>query len=113
MLYRQYPWCAGFHRHRPCRDGRFRWKIGHDHRRWTRPWWIFAQGGIRPQAIPDAAKQAMLNLKVQNLQATATQQQQQIETLTDQLKEQAAQIQKVNAQLEMNKPATKVIANKP
>ena len=63
------------------------------------------KGGIRPQAIPDAAaKQAMFNLKVQNLRATATQQQQQIETLTAQLKEHATQIQKVNAQLEMNKP---------
>jgi hypothetical protein len=71
------------------------------------------KGGIRPQAIPDAAKQAMFNLKVQNLRATATQQQQQIETLTAQLKEHATQIQKVNAQLEMNKPATKVIVNKP
>ena len=50
----------------------------------------------------------MFNLKVQNLRATATQQQQQIETLTAQLKEHATQIQKVNAQLEMNKPATKV-----
>ena len=55
----------------------------------------------------------MLNVKVQNLRVTATQQQQQIETLTAQLKEQAAQIQKVNAQIERNKPATKVIANKP
>jgi hypothetical protein len=73
----------------------------------------FSPNGIRPQAIPDAAKQSMLNVKVQNLQATATQQQQQIETLTDQLKEQAVQIQKVNAQLKMNKPATKVIANEP
>ena len=67
------------------------------------------KGGIRPQAIPDAAaKQATFNLKVQNLRATATQQQQQIETLTAQLKEHATQIQKVNAQLEMSKPATKV-----
>jgi hypothetical protein len=32
--------------------------------------------------------------------------------LTAQLKEQAAQIQKVNAQLEMNKPAAKVVVNK-
>src|SRR5438477_1759473 len=71
------------------------------------------KGGIRPQAIPDAAKQAKFNLKVQNLQATITQNQQQIETLTAHLKEQTAQIQKVNAQLEMNKPATKVIVNKP
>src|SRR6266446_2967692 len=72
----------------------------------------FSPKGIRPQAIPDAAKQAMLNQKVQNLRATITQQQQQIETLTAQLKEQTAQIQKVNAQLEMRKPAAKVIANK-
>jgi len=73
----------------------------------------FSSNGIRPQAIPDAAKQAMLNLKVQNLRATVTQQQQQIETLTAQLKEQAVQIQKANAELEMSKPATKVVVNKP
>src|SRR5215470_6854893 len=73
----------------------------------------FSPKGIRPQAIPDAAKQTMLNRKVQNLQSTVTQQQQQIETLTAQLKEHAAQIQKVNAQLEMRKPAPKVIVNKP
>ena len=84
------------------------------HHGWTtRARWIFAQSGIRPQAIPDAAKQAMFNLEVQNLRATVTQQQQQIEMLTAQLKEQLAQIQKVNAQLEMSKPATKVIVNKP
>jgi hypothetical protein len=52
------------------------------------------------------------------------QQQKQIETLTaqlreqavqftTQLKEQAAQIQKVSAQLEMGKPATKVVVNQP
>jgi hypothetical protein len=69
--------------------------------------------GIRPQAIPDAARQAMLDLKVQNLRATVTQQQNQIEALTAQLKEQAAQIQKANAELEMNKPAAKVVVNKP
>jgi hypothetical protein len=73
----------------------------------------FSPKGIRPQAIPDAAKQAMLNLKVQNLRATVTQQQQQIEILTAQLKENAAQIQKANTQLEMNKPAAKVVVNKP
>jgi hypothetical protein len=47
------------------------------------------------------------------LQATITRNRQQIETLTAQLKQQAAQIQKVNAQLEMRKPGTKVIVNKP
>ena len=73
----------------------------------------FSPNGIRPQAIPDAAKQAMLDLKVQNLRAIVTLQQNQIEMLTAQLKEQAAQIQKANAELEMSKPAAKVVANKP
>jgi hypothetical protein len=71
------------------------------------------KGGIRPQAIPDATKQAMFNLKVQKLQAIIAQREQQIETLSAQIKEQTAQIQKVNAQLEMRKPVTKVIVNKP
>jgi hypothetical protein len=73
----------------------------------------FSPKGIRPQDIPDAAQQAMLDRNVESLQATIAQQQQQIETLTAQLKEQAAQTQKVNAQLEMSKPAAKVILNKP
>jgi hypothetical protein len=73
----------------------------------------FSPKGIRPQAIPDAAKQAMLDRTVGSLQATITQQQQQIETLTAQLKEQTAQIQKVNAQIEMRKTETKVITNTP
>jgi multidrug resistance efflux pump len=47
------------------------------------------------------------------LQATITQQQQQIETLTAQLKEQSAQIQKASAQLEMSEPVAKVVVNKP
>jgi len=63
--------------------------------------------------FPDAAKQGMLNLKLEKLQATVMQNQQQIETLKIRLKEQAAQIQKVNAQLEMSKPAAKVVVNKP
>jgi hypothetical protein len=69
--------------------------------------------GVQPPAIPDAANQAMLNLKVQKLRATVTQQQQQIEILTAQLNENTALIQKANAQLEMNKPAPKVVVNKP
>ena len=73
----------------------------------------FSPNGIRPQTIPDATKQAMLDCKVENLQATVTQNQKQIETLTAQLKEQIVQIQKVNAQLEMREPAAKVIVNKP
>jgi hypothetical protein len=57
-------------------------------------------------------RQAMLNQKVEQLQATVTQQQQQIETLTTQLREQAAQIQKVSAQLEMVRPTPRVVENR-
>ena len=46
--------------------------------------------------------------KVQDLEGTVAQQQKGMEVLTAQLKEQAAQIQKVSAQVEMAKPATKV-----
>jgi len=49
--------------------------------------------------------------KVQHLEATVAQQQKGMEVLTAQLKEQAAQIQKVNAQLEMSKPASQVVNN--
>ena len=69
--------------------------------------------GVQPQAIPHAAEQAMLDLKVQNLRATVTQQQQQIERLTAQLKDNTAQIQKASAQLEVNEPEAKVVVNKP
>jgi trimeric autotransporter adhesin len=51
--------------------------------------------------------------KVQNLETTVAQQQKGMEVLTAQLKEQAAQIQKVSAQLEVNKAAPQVVANKP
>jgi trimeric autotransporter adhesin len=51
--------------------------------------------------------------KVEQLQATVAQQQKGMEVLMAQLKEQAAQIEKVSAQLEMSKPATKVVVNKP
>ena len=48
----------------------------------------------------------MLNLKVKELQATVAQQQKQIEALTTGL-------QKVSAQIEVNKPAPQVVVNKP
>jgi trimeric autotransporter adhesin len=51
--------------------------------------------------------------KVEQLQATVARQQKGMEILTAQLKEQAAQIQKVSAQLEMREPAAKVVVNKP
>jgi hypothetical protein len=51
--------------------------------------------------------------KVQELEATVAQQQRGIELLTAQLKEQAAQIQKVSAQLEASQTAPKVVVNTP
>ena len=50
---------------------------------------------------------------IAELRSTVTQQQNGMEVLTTQLKEQAAEIQKVSAQLEVNKPAQQVVANKP
>jgi plastocyanin len=70
------------------------------------------KGNIRPQAIPDAAKQAMLNRTIESLQTTVTQNQKQIEGLAAQVKEQATQIQQVNAQLEMRTPTAKVVVDK-
>jgi hypothetical protein len=75
-------------------------------------------GGFSPlpapsQAVPQQEKQAMLDLKVETLQATVAQQQKQIETLTAQLREQAATIQKVSAQLEVSKPAPRTVLNNP
>ena len=51
--------------------------------------------------------------KVKNLEATVAQQQKGIDVLTAQLERQAAQIQKVSAQLEMSKPGAKVVVNEP
>ena len=67
--------------------------------------------GLR-RDVPGSKKQAKLNLKVERLEATVAQQQNEIKALTAQLKAQAAQIQKVSAQLETSKPAPKVVANK-
>src|SRR5207253_2032896 len=51
--------------------------------------------------------------KVEDLQATVAQQDKEMEVLTAQRNEQAAQIQKVSAQLEVSKPAAKVVVDKP
>jgi len=51
-------------------------------------------------------------LKVEKLQATIMQQQQEIETLTTKLREQATEIEEASAQLEVNQPATKAVVNK-
>jgi len=50
---------------------------------------------------------------VEELEATVAQQQKGMEVLAASLKEQAAQIQKVSAQLEVKKPAPKVVRNNP
>jgi hypothetical protein len=49
---------------------------------------------------------------ITDLKSTVALQQKEMQVLTAQLKEQAAQIQKVSAQLETSKPAPKVVANK-
>src|SRR5207247_5649301 len=55
--------------------------------------------GSQPQAIPDpipdSAKHTMLNLELQNLEATISQQQSQLEMLTAQIKDQIEQIHKI------------------
>jgi hypothetical protein len=51
--------------------------------------------------------------KVKELQAIVAQQQKGMELFTAQLKEQSAQIQKVNAQLETSKSAVEIVVNKP
>jgi len=73
----------------------------------------------QPRVRPNPSNHAMLNQKVEQLQATVmqqqatvAQQQKQIETLTAQLKEQGAQIQKVSAQLEMVRSTPQVVENR-
>jgi hypothetical protein len=51
--------------------------------------------------------------KVEEQQASISQLKGEMQTMVAQLKEQAAQIQKVSAQFEVNKPAPKVVVNKP
>jgi hypothetical protein len=51
--------------------------------------------------------------KVEKQQASISQLKSEMQTMVAQLKEQAAQIQKVSARLEVNKPAAKVVVNKP
>jgi hypothetical protein len=70
---------------------------------------VDAKGNPAARRLPrvkGAQPQATLNHKVEKLEATVAE-------LRAQLKEQAEQIQKVSAQLEMSKPAAKVVVNKP
>jgi hypothetical protein len=59
---------------------------------------------VQPKAIGPDPKQAMLNRKVEELQATVARQQKQIDALS-------AGLQKVSAQLEVRKPAPQVVGN--
>ena len=78
-----------------------------------------ANGNKATEPSPSGPQQqATLNRKVEEqqatiweLKATVAQQQKGMEVLTAQLKEQAAQIQKVSAQLEASKPAPQVVKN--
>ena len=51
--------------------------------------------------------------KVEEQQASISQLRSEMQTMVAQLKEQAAQIQKVSAQLQVSKPASQVVVNKP
>jgi hypothetical protein len=66
---------------------------------------------FKPQAMLDESLKQQK--RITELEATVQRQQKGMELLMAQLKEQAAQIQRVSARLEMSKPASKVVVNKP
>ncbi|PYJ46828.1 MAG: hypothetical protein DME85_08670 [Verrucomicrobia bacterium] len=79
---------------------------------------IIRDGEGKPESVRYEQINAMLlnefikeHRKVQDLEATVAQQQKGMEALVAQVKEQAAQIQKVSAQVETSKPAPTVVAN--
>ena len=65
--------------------------------------------GVQPQAMLRKVEEQAASIAA--LKATVAQQQKGMEILTAQLKEEAAQIQKVSAQLEASKPAPQVVNN--
>jgi hypothetical protein len=71
--------------------------------------------GVRYETIPILLLNEFLkeHKKVEEQQANIAELKSTVGVLTAQLKEQAAQIQKVSAQLETSKPAPQVVANKP
>ena len=71
--------------------------------------------GVRYETIPILLLNEFLkeHKKVEEQQANIAKLESTVGVLTAQLKEQAAQIQKVSAQLEVNKAAPQVVANKP
>ena len=68
-----------------------------------------APQGAQPQAMLRKVEEQAASIAA--LKSTVAQQQKGMEVLTAQLKEQAAQIQKVSAQLEASKPAPQVVKN--
>jgi uncharacterized coiled-coil protein SlyX len=58
-----------------------------------------------------AEQRKSFQASITKLEATVAHQRKEMEALTASLKEQAAQIQKVSAQLELNKPAPQLVAN--
>jgi septal ring factor EnvC (AmiA/AmiB activator) len=58
-----------------------------------------------------AKQQATIAQQRKDFEANAAQQQKEIQAVTASLKEQAAQLQKVSAQLEASKPAPQVVKN--
>jgi hypothetical protein len=66
---------------------------------------------FKPQAMLDESLKQQK--RIAELEATVERQQKGMEVLTAMLKEQAAQIQKVSAQIEMSEPTAKVVTNKP
>lgn len=75
------------------------------------PGGFFRHGAPRPALPQSTTPDTALNHKVEKLQATVAQQKKQIEILATQLKEQAAQIQKVSAQLELGKSPPRTVLN--
>ena len=71
--------------------------------------------GVRYETIPVLLLNEFLkeHKKVEEQQASISQLKSEMQTMVAQLKEQAAQIQKVSAQLETSKPASQLVANKP
>jgi uncharacterized coiled-coil protein SlyX len=68
---------------------------------------------LESKAAKQDATIAELRSTVAKQEATVAQQQKGMEVFTAQLKEQAAQIQRVSAQVETSKPSTKVVLNNP
>jgi uncharacterized coiled-coil protein SlyX len=70
-------------------------------------------GRLEATAAKQEANIAELKSRVAKQETTGTAQQKEIQTLTADLKQQAAQIQKVSARLEASKPAPQVVNNNP